>query len=130
MFTSNQAVIYQYSMTTPWSLATASYDSLNFSASAQGGDNRDIFFKPDGTKFWTTPSALYEYSMSSPWNISTATYSAITLAKPSQIGGLAVGLNISPDGSYFYLLDSHAPDAVYQFSMGATYSGTGRIAVG
>ena len=45
--------VFQYSLSTPWDVSTASYDSKNKSIAAQEGTNvHGVFFKIDGLKMY------------------------------------------------------------------------------
>lgn len=59
--------IFQYSLSTPWVVSSASYDSVSFDASAQVGSGNavDVIFKPDGSKMYITDNisqTIYQYS--------------------------------------------------------------------
>jgi sugar lactone lactonase YvrE len=69
--------VFQYSLTTPWSVATASYDSVSFSIAAQELTPTGVFFKPNGLTMYVVGSAsdnVNQYTLSTAWNISTATF--------------------------------------------------------
>jgi predicted NAD-dependent protein-ADP-ribosyltransferase YbiA (DUF1768 family) len=69
--------IFQYALTSPWSVATASYESISFSVAAQETAPAGIFFKPDGLSMYITGNAsdgVYQYTLSTAWNVSTATF--------------------------------------------------------
>jgi hypothetical protein len=60
--TSNAAV-YEYLLTTPWNVGTASYVQ-NFSVTAQQTNPRGISFKPDGTTMYIVGAgvnSVHEY---------------------------------------------------------------------
>lgn len=57
--------VRQYSLSTAYDLSTASYDNINFNLLASETHPFGIFFKPDGTKFYTTGNlgdSVYQYS--------------------------------------------------------------------
>ena len=59
--------IYQYSLSTAWSLSTATYNSVYFDVVSQG-DPTDLFFKSDGTRMYVLIGAygngkIYEYNL-------------------------------------------------------------------
>ena len=57
--------VFQYSLSSPWDMSTASYDSISFDASSQEGNLDGIFFKTDGTKMYLSGYATdsaYQYS--------------------------------------------------------------------
>jgi len=64
--------IYQYTLSTPFDLSTASYDSVSFSVSSQDTGPAGVLFKPDGTKMYMigqTNDTIYQYTSSSPITI-------------------------------------------------------------
>jgi sugar lactone lactonase YvrE len=69
--------VYQYSLSTAWSISSASYSTKSFSVASQENSPTGIFFKPDGTKMYVTGvigDDVNEYNLSSAWDISTASY--------------------------------------------------------
>ena len=69
--------VFQYALTSPWSVATASYESISFSVAAQELTPSGIFFKPDGLSMYITgiiSDGVYQYTLSTAWNVSTATF--------------------------------------------------------
>ena len=76
MIGSTTDTIYQYSLSTAWDLSTTSYDNVSFSVSSQETSPRDVFFKPDGTKFYIvgdTNDTVYQYTSTST-SVATVTY--------------------------------------------------------
>lgn len=68
--------VYQYTLSNPWSVATASYDSISFSVAAEGTP-AGLWFKPNGLSMYmvgSTGDAVYQYTLSTAWNVSTATF--------------------------------------------------------
>ncbi len=56
--------VYQYTLSTPWNLATASYDSDSLSVSDSSPGS--TFFNPDGTKMFylgVATKTVYQYSL-------------------------------------------------------------------
>ncbi len=49
---STNDTVYQYSMSTAWNMATASYDGISLSVTAQETVPQGLFFKDDGTKMY------------------------------------------------------------------------------
>ena len=57
--------VYQYSLSTPFDLSTASYDNVSFSVNAQDTSPYDIAFNTDGSKMYMVGranSSVYQYS--------------------------------------------------------------------
>ena len=63
----NNAVIFQYSLSSQWDISTASYTSKSFSVSSQDTVPTDIFFRPDGKIMYvsgeTTNDSIYQYTL-------------------------------------------------------------------
>jgi hypothetical protein len=69
--------VYQYTLSTPWSVATASYDSISFSVASQEATPSGLWFKPNGLSMYMVGSSgdlVYQYTLSTAWNVSTATF--------------------------------------------------------
>lgn len=62
----NSAVIYQYSMSTPWDITSLSYDSINLTSAVTNPS--DLFIKSTGDRMFlmdNVSGVLYQYSISS-----------------------------------------------------------------
>jgi sugar lactone lactonase YvrE len=124
-----QARVFQYSLSIPWDISSASYDSVNFLVTAQAGSPNGIFFKPDGTKMYVVAdndNTIYQYSLSSAWVVSSASYDSVSFSVGSQ-ETQPRGIFFKPDGTKMYVVGENS-DAVYQYSLptpwvltGATY---------
>lgn len=97
-------VVFQYSLSTPWSIATASYDgiSLDVGSRAAGSTNaRGLSFKPDGTELYFLDSIqdrINQFTLTTPWDLGTAGSVATTsptLTDPRSIA-------FKSDGTLFY----------------------------
>ena len=111
--------IYQYTLTTPWTVAGTSYDGASVSISAQDDTPANIFFKPDGMKIFVLGSqnqAVYQYGLSFPWDISTATYDSVSFSVNPPEGAVVGGLSFKPDGTKMYTVGA-TNDTVYQYSL-------------
>ena len=118
MLGSGTDVIYQYTLSTAWDVSTASYDSVTFSLSAQGTAPTSLYFKSDGTQFYTTDSnGVFKYSLSTAWDISTATYSE-TYDTTGQSNSPYQSW-FKPDGTKMYVLGL-SNDTIYQYSTALT----------
>ena len=65
--------VYQYTLSTPWNLATATYDTVSFLLSGQDTAPVGLAFKPDGTKMYVlgnTNDRVYQYTLTDPLTIS------------------------------------------------------------
>ena len=108
----NTSKIFQYSCSSAFNLATASYDSVSLTISSQDNSPRDLFFKPDGSKMWLLGrqnNSIYQYSLSSNFNLATASYDSISFSVSSEetsSGGLAFSAN----GEKFYVCGGTGDD--------------------
>ena len=113
--------VYQYTLSTPWDLSTATYDSVSFLVSGQEPDPYQVAFKPDGTKMYvlgSTNNRIYQYTLSIPWDISTASYDDINFSTASQ-DIQPYGLDFKSDGTKMYIMGLNS-DRVYQYSIAST----------
>jgi len=102
--------VREYDLSTAWDISTASY-SQAFSTSSQDGNMADIFFKPDGTRFYLIGIAndtVYEYGLTSAWDVSTASFtqSFDVSAQEASVRGLF----FKPDGTKMYVIGSTGDD--------------------
>jgi len=116
--------IYQYSLSTPYDVSTATFDTKEFSV---GEDAWSIFMKSDGSKYIGIGlNELFSYSMSTSWDIST---SSITDTKSVTEDTHGRGLFVSSDGLKLWTL-GFDNRTVYYYTMSSawdvstlTYSG-------
>ena len=126
---SNDAV-YQYNLSTPWDLSTASYPGVNNFVGSQDPIPSGLFFSSDGTRMYIagdSSNTIYQYSMSPAWNLSQATYSNVFLSVAGQDTD-PQSIYFKPDGLILFLVGANR---VYQYNLTsawnlatATYSGT------
>jgi sugar lactone lactonase YvrE len=117
--------ITQYKCTTPWDLSTSSLFNADYSevyskfylTGQTESTLTALYFKPDGTKFYTlgsTADTIYQYSCSTAWDISTGSYDNKSFGVATQ-ETTPVGLYFKPDGTKFYIIGTTA-DTVFQYS--------------
>jgi len=114
--------VYQYSLSTAWSVDTASYDSKSFSVTSQEGFPNGLFFKPDGTKMYVIgqgQDTVFQYSLSTAWDVSTASYDSKSFSITTQ-DGAPQALFFKPDGTKLFILGS-SNDRVYQYSLSTAW---------
>lgn len=110
--------VYQYTLSTPWNVGTAVYDSVSFSVGDQDTVPLGIEFKTDGTKLYVVGSdsdTVYQYSLSSAWDLSTASFGSVSLSITGQ-DTTPVGISFNADGTRMYILGA-ATDKVYMYAM-------------
>jgi hypothetical protein len=114
---STNDTVYQYTLSTAFSVSTATYSGLSFSVNTTAGTPTSLFFKPDGTSFYitndSTTDTVQQFNLSTAWNISTASYvTAYTFTQDT----VPVGLVFSPDGTKMHVIGD-TNNTVYQFAL-------------
>ena len=102
--------VYQYTLSTPWSVATASYDSISFSVAAEGTPG-GLWFKPNGLSMYmvgSTGDAVYQYTLSTAWNVSTATFLQSFSVSGQETVSTAV--TFTGDGSRMFVMGTTGDD--------------------
>ncbi|MBT6757570.1 MAG: hypothetical protein HOA84_04495 [Candidatus Jacksonbacteria bacterium] len=114
--------VEQYTLSTPWDVSTASYDSKNFSVTDEEGSPFGLFFKPDGTKMYITGSwtnTVFQYTLSTAWDVSTASYDSKSFDASSEEGSVN-GLSFKPDGTKMYVVGVNTDD-VEQYTLSTAW---------
>lgn len=113
--------IYEYNLSIPWNLATATYTAGNtISVSTISVEPFSLQFSPDGTKLFfmsTNNTRLYQLDLSTEWKISTAVNNNkyVSTSNAVNVGAFA----IKPDGlKTFILRNSYSitQSVIYQYS--------------
>jgi hypothetical protein len=102
--------VFQYTLSTPWSVATASYDNISFSVAAEAAPT-GIFFKPNGLSMYmvgSTGDLVYQYTLSTAWNVSTATF--LQSFSVSGQESAPNGVTFTGDGSRMFVVGSTGDD--------------------
>jgi len=110
--------VHQYSLSTAWDLANASYDSVSFSVGSQESSPTCLAFKDDGTKMYVMGSGsdtVYQYSLPTAWDVSTASYDSVSFSVRSQ-EAIPNSFEFKGDGTKMYVMGS-ASHTVYQYSL-------------
>ena len=108
--------IYQYTLSTPWDVSTASYASKFLSVSSQETSPLGMAFSFDGTKVLVVGSGndtVYQYNLTTAWDISTGSYSGKNLNISSQ-ESVPHGLALSLDDSKLFVVGT-GTDTVYTY---------------
>jgi hypothetical protein len=103
--------VFQYTLSTPWSVATASYDSISFSVATQDLTSIGLWFKPNGLSMYvvgSTGDAVYQYTLSTAWNVSTATFlQSFSISGQETVSS---GISFTGDGSRMFVLGTTGDD--------------------
>ena len=109
------AHLYQYTLSTPWDISTASYDSISFDTSAYNSSPAGIYFNPKGDKFYVAGTTVDEYTMTTNWDISTASHSATYTIANDVPTTAPHSLYFKTDGARMFVIYP-STDTVYQFT--------------
>jgi len=108
--------VYQYSLSSAWNVATASYDSVTIDVSARTGGPYGLFFRPNGEDMYITDAQnarILSYNLSTAWDLSTASYSFASI----DVSGQTInprGVFFKSDGTKMYVV-GHTNGIVYQY---------------
>jgi sugar lactone lactonase YvrE len=103
--------VFQYTLSTPWSVATASYDSISFSVAGQDATPNGITFRPNGLSMYVvgaTNDNVYQYTLSTAWNVSTATF--LQSFSVSGQESIPNGVTFTGDGSRMFVMGQTGDD--------------------
>ena len=113
--------VYQYTLSTAWDIATASYASKSKAVGTEEINPSEVFFKPDGLKMYVigqTGDDVNEYDLSTAWDVSTATFLRVSAA----VGESAPsGLWFKDDGTKMYVTGS-TNDVVREFTLSTAWN--------
>jgi 6-phosphogluconolactonase (cycloisomerase 2 family) len=118
----NLSDVFQYSLSTAYDVSTASYDSVSFSVTAQDDTPHEIYFKPDGTKFYVvgdTNNTVFQYALSTAWDLSTASYESKSFSVATQETA-PKGIEFKPDGTKMFIVGSSGDD-VNRYSLSTAW---------
>jgi sugar lactone lactonase YvrE len=103
--------VFQYALTTPWSIATASYESKSFSVATEEATPTGLFFKPDGLSMYvvgSTSDSVHQYALTTAWEVNTASF-----VRSFSVAGqetLPTELSFTGDGTRMFVLGSSGDD--------------------
>jgi len=114
--------VFQYNLSSPWDISSASYSGSSLSVAAQDGSPFSIIFKTDGLKMYLMGSAtdtIYQYSMTTAWEISTASYDSVSFSVTSQ-DSFPVDVAFKGDGTKMYVL-GNTGDTIFQYALSTAW---------
>jgi hypothetical protein len=119
MNSGGSSFVYQYTLPTAFSLASATFASRSVNVSAQVSTaGSGLAFSSDGTRmFVTNASSIFQYTLSTAWDVSSAIYASKT---SSLTISNCYGLSFSPDGTKFYIANAPATVATAVLEFTAT----------
>jgi hypothetical protein len=114
--------VFQYTLGTAWSIATASYASKSFSVAGQETSPTGLWFKTDGTVMYVVGTAndtVFQYDLATAWDVSTASYGGIFFSLGTQ-EATAQQINLSNDGFKMWSLGSTGDD-ILEYNLGTAW---------
>ena len=109
--------VFQYTVSTPWDISTASFASKIKDVSAEDTDPLGVVFKPDGLIMYIVGvqnNTVYQYTLGAAWDVSTASFASKSKDVSPQ-EGTPSGVSFSSDGTKMYI--SGADDIIYQYTV-------------
>lgn len=119
----DSTTIYQYTLSTPYVIDTASYDSITLDVSGEMSGSREIFIGDSGTKFYVTSAddfGIYQYTLSTPDSFSGASYASKMFIGTQGFG--LISISLKSDGTVLYIADFLK--TIYQYSVGGGFTPT------
>tara|TARA_Y100000389_G_scaffold72039_1_gene68787 strand:- start:4699 stop:8184 length:3486 start_codon:yes stop_codon:yes gene_type:complete len=121
---STDHAVHTYTLTSPWDLTTATYDSKTININSTGGGGvAGIHLSPDGRKIFIASNStnkVHEYTLSTAYDVSTATETR-TLDISSQTGGVS-GIRFNHQGTQMFISDSSNGIIVYQYQLALPFN--------
>src|SRR3990167_772032 len=108
--------VFQYSLSSPWDISTASYDEVSFGSSAEDINPHGLYFRDDGLKMFILGGAndrTYQYALSTAWASSTASYDSVSFNSSAE-DATPEDIVFKPDGTRMYIVGA-ANDRVSQY---------------
>lgn len=97
--------VYQYSLTTPWIVSTASYTNKSFDVSPYDNGPSFLNFNSDGTIMYFGgyySDKCHQFNLSTPWDLSSVSFIASSPSLSSEATVPYAGA-FSDDGTKFYI---------------------------
>ncbi len=116
----NSATLYQYALSTPYDIATASYAGKSFYVGGQDGF-RGLSVNPDGTRLLMNGSNndIYSYTLATAHDVSSAVYDGYYLDVSPQLSA-ASAFYVDATGSHLYVADGGSK-RIYQYAVSSPF---------
>ena len=118
-----QADIFQYSLSTPFDVSTATYDSVATTGLVAAG--WDLVFKSDGSKVFVIDGARYieEYTLGTAWDLSTISSMVNQLDTYADFGNTnyQYGFTVKPDGTRLYVVSAGSSPYIQQYNLSSAW---------
>ena len=113
--------IYQYSLSTPWDVSSASYSGISYSILALDGTSSGLFFNDTGTKAFLIGSAndrIYQINLSTAWDVSSVTSNSNSSISGQEVA--STGMTFKADGTKCYVIGTN--NTVFQYSCSSAWT--------
>ena len=117
--------VFEYTLSTPWSVNTASNVGTSVTTSTGGATETTptgLFFKSDGTSYYILGSnedRVKRYDMTTPWQVNTAAYYSQS-ASFASIETTSSGLSFHPDGLKMFVVGS-SNDRIREYDLATAW---------
>ena len=125
MVGSTTDAVYQYSLSTPWKIDTATAlfasSSSSYLVSAQTTSTSKVAFGDNETKMYVlsggaaTTDTVFQYTLSTPGDVTTATYASKSLVVNAQ-DATSQGIFFKSDGTKMYMIGSTS-DTIHSYRL-------------
>jgi len=118
--------IYQYTLSTPWDISTATYASKSLVFSSTFGESsvQAFFITSDGINLYLLGSSVdrvYHLKLTTPWDISTGIRPNLYDAVTQVTAGTATGVKFGDSGTKMYILSTSTQEVVYQYTLSTAW---------
>jgi hypothetical protein len=127
----DSGVMYQYTLSTPWDVSTATYASKSFNIRYLGTANyaSNILFNTTGTELSVYDSQrnipVIVYTLGTPWDIATATFTRLGMARNDNLA--QYGNCFSSDGLKLFTISND--EVVREYSLASAYNPSVRVTI-
>lgn len=125
---SSSSRIYQYDLSTPFDLTSASYASKSLNYVTETNGNSRFYINADEDKLYlvteeTAAQAVYQYDFATAGDIATASYANKSYNLPATPGSQLenpYGIYLSTSGTQMFICDGEE-DSIYEFSLSTAW---------
>ena len=118
----NSDAVYQFSLSTAYDIATASYDTVNFSLSTESRRPYSLSFSTDGSRMFVLDAendSVFQYSLSTGYDLRTASFDTNDFSVKAQ-DNLPYTFRFSTDGTKMFYLGSETY-RIHQYSLSTAF---------
>ena len=114
--------IFQYSLSTPRDISTASYDSVSVNVGALDSQPFAVSFNSDGTKMYYVGGnfGIFQYSLSTAFDLNTASYDSVSFNTDFQ-DNAPQDISFNTDGTKMFIYGGNSAQ-VYQYNLSTAFN--------